>query len=169
MREKTVTEPFEFTIVATGLDHEADDFEARFFEAGCADATIMVARGSILLRFARRAGSLEEAVAAAVADTRRAGATVDRVEPDPLVSLSDIAERAGLTRAAVSNYAKGERGREFPHPVARVTSESPLWDWSEVARWLHGRGQVAEGAVRDAAVIKAANERLDNERRHEAA
>ncbi len=44
--------------------------------------------------------------------------------------------RAGLRRAAISLYAKGMRAQEFPAPVARVTSESPIWDWYEMARWM---------------------------------
>ena len=83
-------------------DHEGDHFEDRFFEAGRDDATIAVARGAIIIQFAREAGKLSVAIDAAVADVKKAGATVERVEPDYLVSLSEIAERANLTKAAVS-------------------------------------------------------------------
>ena len=62
-------------------------------------------------------------------DEEHFGARVERIEPDHLVSMADIARRAGLTRAAISLYAKGMRAQEFPAPVARVTSEIPLWDW----------------------------------------
>jgi hypothetical protein len=31
---------YEFTIIASGLDADAANFEDRFFEAGCDDATI---------------------------------------------------------------------------------------------------------------------------------
>ena len=127
----------EFTIVATGLDPEGEDFEDRFFEAGCGDATIAFQKGAIVLEFAREAPNFLKAVASAIADVERAGARPERVEPDHLVSLSEIARRAGLTRAAISLYAKGARAEGFPVPVARVTSESPLWDWYEVARWMH--------------------------------
>jgi hypothetical protein len=41
-----------------------------------------------------------------------------------------------MTRVAISNFAKGERGKGFPAPVARVTTDTPLWDWVEVADWL---------------------------------
>jgi predicted transcriptional regulator len=154
---------FEFTVIASGLDHDADDFEDRFFEAGCDDATIAVARGAIILQFAREGETLEEAIHSAMADVRRAGAVVDRVEPDYLVSLSEIAERAHLTRAAVSLYAKGERGVEFPHPVARVTTESPLWDWTDVARWLEKRGKVKERVLQEAVVFRSLNNDLEEE------
>lgn len=150
---------FEFSIIATGLNPEADDFEDRFFEAGCDDATISFARGVIVLDFGREAETMEAAIASAMADIRTAGANVERVEPDSLVSLSDIAHRAGLTRQAISNYAagKGKRALGFPRPIARVTSESPLWDWPEVAEWLSRKGVVAAESVQSANVIKQAN------------
>jgi hypothetical protein len=35
----------EFTIIASGLNPNAEDFENRFFEAGCGDATISFQKG----------------------------------------------------------------------------------------------------------------------------
>ncbi len=133
---------FEFTIVASGIDPEAENFEDTFFEAGCDDATIAFQRGALILEFAREAKSFIHALASAVRDVGKAGATVERIEPDPLVSLSEIAQRSGLTRAAISQYALGHRGEGFPAPVVRVMSESPLWDWLQVARWMR-RGRKA--------------------------
>lgn len=91
---------------------------------------------------------------------------MERIEPDSLVSLSEIAYRAGLTRQAISNYAagKGKRALGFPRPVARITSESPLWDWPEVARWLSAKGVVSDGQVAEALVIQRANEGLGTPR-----
>jgi transcriptional regulator with XRE-family HTH domain len=150
----------EFSIIASGLDPLAQDFETRFYDAGCDDATIAFQRGQIIADFAREAASLEEAIAGAVEAVNEAGAKVERVEPDPLVSLSDIAERAGMTRAAISAYAKGIRADEFPAPVARVTSESPLWDWATVAHWMFRRNKLAREAVIDAEIVKCANEAI---------
>lgn len=153
---------FEFSIIASGLDHAADDFEECFFEAGCDDGTIAFARGVIILTFAREAGSLEAAIASAIENVRSAGAQVERIEPDSLVSLSEIAYRAGLTRQAISNYAagKGKRALGFPRPVARITSESPLWDWTDVAAWLSGKGVVSDRQVAEAIVIQRVNAEL---------
>lgn len=156
---------YEFTIIASGLDHQANDFEDRFFEAGCDDATIAFARGVILLHFAREAASLEEAISSAIENVRRAGARVDRVEPDYLVSLSEIASRANLTKGAISHYAKGERAKDFPPPVARVTTESPMWDWLTVSVWLEARGQIDHSAVVEASVVRRINTRLEIETR----
>ena len=146
-----------FTIVASGLDYEADDFEDRFFEAGCDDATISVQKGAIILDFNREARSFSYALKSAIASVEAAGATVVHIEPDHLVSLTDIAARANLTKAAVSLYAKGERGQGFPAPVARVTTESPLWDWVLVARWLHRQGRLSTDVLVRARLVRSVN------------
>ena len=124
---------YEFSIVASGLDPKAPDFEGRFYDAGCDDALVSFQKGQIIVDFGREASSFAEAIATAIDDVQRAGASVERIEPDPLVSLADIAARTGMTRAAMTNYAKGLRGKGFPPPSAKVTSESPLWDWSRDA------------------------------------
>ncbi len=148
---------YEFAIVATGLDTQAEDFEDRFFEAGCDDATISYQKGVIVLEFAREAKNFAHALTSAFADVVEAGARVERFEPDYLVSLSDIAARTGLSRAAISLYCKGERGRAFPAPVARVTSESPLWDWVDVTRWMHANGKLPHEAVIEARMVREAS------------
>jgi hypothetical protein len=147
----------EFAIVASGLDPEADDFEDRFYDAGCDDATISFQKGVIVLDFAREAQTFAKALISAIEDVQRAGARIERIEPDYLVSLSDIAARSGLSRAAISLYCKGARGQGFPPPVARVTSESPLWDWVDVSRWMHERDRLSASDVLQARMVKGAN------------
>ncbi len=147
----------EFTIIASGLDPQADDFEDRFYEAGCDDATISFQKGAIILEFAREAPTFAKALVSAFADVQRAGAKVERIEPDNLVSLSDIAARTGLSRAAISLYGKGERGQGFPAPVARVTSESPLWDWVDVSSWMVQQGKLPADNVTVARIVREAN------------
>jgi hypothetical protein len=148
---------FNFTIIASGLDPEAEDFTDRFFEARCNDATVSFQKGVIVLEFEREARNFAHALVSAVIDVHRAGAKVEHIEPDYLVSLSDIAGRAKISRAAVSLFAKGERGRDFPVPVARVTSESPLWDWVEVARWLYRKRTISRAAVVEAKIARETN------------
>ncbi len=153
----------EFIIIASGLDPTADDFEARFYDHGCDDALVAFQKGHIVLEFAREADSMEDAIDSAVADVRRAGATIDRIEPDPLVSLSEIACRSRMTRAAVSQYAKGRRQKGFPAPKVRITTESPLWEWVEVARWLHDRRKLSGSDLADAEAVRRANGRIASE------
>jgi hypothetical protein len=148
---------YHFTIIASGLDPEADDFEDRFFEAGCDDATISVQKGATILEFTRKGRNFTHALVSAVKAVQAAGARVEHIEPDHLVSLSDIAARAHISKASVSLYAKGERAESFPAPVARVTTESPLWDWFEVARWMFKRRSISRHVVVEAKIVKEAN------------
>jgi predicted DNA-binding transcriptional regulator AlpA len=150
----------EFCIIASGLDPKADDFETRFFDVGCDDATVSFQKGHIIVDFTREAQSLEDAIASAIEAVRKAGANVMRVEPDPLVSLSDMAARAGMSRAAMSHYFKGTRARDFPAPVAKVTSESPLWDWATVARWMFKNDKLGREAAIEAEIVRQANEAI---------
>lgn len=151
-------ETYEFTIIAAGVDPHADDFEARFYEAGCDDSLVSFQKGHVLIDFAREAETLEDAIASAVENVRQAGATVERVEPDPLVSLSDMASRADMSRSAMTNYFKGHRGEGFPAPKARVTTDSPLWDWSDVSLWLFHHDRLPKAAAISATVVSVAND-----------
>ena len=154
------TPKFEFAVIASGPDPEQDEVLDRFYEAGCDDATVGFQNGRFIVAFAREAATFEEAVASAVADVAKAGAKVERIEPDPLVSLSDMAARAGLSRAAMTNYFKGHRAAAFPPPVAKVTSDSPLWDWATVARWMVAHRRLGRDAAIAAEVVREANAAL---------
>src|SRR5690606_20960501 len=70
---------YEFMIVASGLDPEAEDFETRFYDAGCNDATVAFQQGHIIVDFAREAESREAAVSSALRDVRAAGASIGQV------------------------------------------------------------------------------------------
>jgi hypothetical protein len=158
---------FEFTIIATGLSPTEDGFADRFFKAGRDDATISFQKGATILEFDREAKTFSRALKSAIANVRDAGAEVVNIEPDHLVSLSDIADRAGKTRAAASNYAKGSRGKNFPAPVVRVTTESPLWDWVGVARSLYRQDKLTLPDLLQARVVRAENIKvLERQRDH---
>lgn len=148
---------FKFTIIASGLHPDMEGFEDRFFEAGCDDATLSFQKGVIIVEFNRESVSFSHAVSTAYENVLRTGAAIERIEPDHLVSLTDIADRAGLTRQATSLYSNGDRGGDFPRPVARVTSKVPLWDWFEVAEWLFAREQINRETVVAAKIVREAN------------
>ncbi|MCK1652983.1 hypothetical protein IVA88_16295 [Bradyrhizobium sp. 149] len=101
-----------------------------------------------------------DALWSAVGDVQNSGATVRRVEPDELVTLADIARRAEMSRAAISNYFAGTRGEGFPVPVAKIGSDNPLWRWSEVSAWLHDRDRISFDVMDQARLIAQMNERL---------
>jgi predicted DNA-binding transcriptional regulator AlpA len=157
---------FEFTIIASGLDAEADDFMDRLYEAGCDDASVSYQKGLLLLEFTREAKDFAHAVISAFENVHKAGAQVERFEPDYLVTLTDIAERTGLSKAAISLYAKGERGKAFPSPVARITTDSPLWDWVDVSRWMYAQKRVAMETVLAARTVREASEWVRTEKMH---
>jgi predicted DNA-binding transcriptional regulator AlpA len=147
----------DFTVIASGLHPETSDLANLFFEAGCDDATIAFQKGLIILEFAREAPSFSSAIVSAYVDVTGAGAKVERFEPDYLVSLTDISKRTGLSKAAITHYHKGARAKDFPTPIARVTSESPLWDWHAVAEWMCTNNKVDQNVVIQARVMKEAN------------
>jgi predicted DNA-binding transcriptional regulator AlpA len=153
----------EFTIIASGFHPDVDDIANIFYEAGCDDATLAFQKGVLIIEFDREASSFSAAVMSAVECVLKAGAKIERFEPDHLVSLADIAKRTGLSRSALTNYHKGERRDGFPPPVARVTSESPLWDWCEVATWLNEHEQIDREEVVRARIVKEANQVLSEQ------
>jgi hypothetical protein len=148
---------YNFTIIASGVDHNADDFEDKFFQAGCDDATISVQKGAIILEFSREERSFPRALLSAFLSVQKAGAKVVHFEPDHLVSLTDIANRSELSKAAISLFANGQRGKDFPAPIAKVTTDSPLWDWVAVARWMYRRKSLALHHVIEARIVRQAN------------
>lgn len=151
---------YEFSVIASGLDPEAEDFEARFYDGGCDDAIVSFQKGHVIIDFTREAGSVDAAISSAIENVLAVGAKVDRVEPDPLVSLSDIAARTDLTRAAMSLYAKEQRAKGFPSPIAKVTSSSSLYDWQAVSVWLCLHGKVDRETAIEAGVVKEANDAI---------
>jgi transposase len=65
-----------------------------------------------------------------VAGVRVTGVVADQV------SVREIAQRAGVTDAAVRYWISGQRGPGgFPEPVVRRERAS-LFSWAEVAAWL---------------------------------
>jgi predicted DNA-binding transcriptional regulator AlpA len=160
-----MSQTYEFSIIVSGVDTASNDFEDRFFEAGCDDATIVLQKGFLLLEFDREAASFRHAFQSAIADVLKTGVEIERFEPDHLVSASEIARRSGLTRAAISHYAMERRGERFPHAVARVSSDSPLWDWVEVAEWMRAHGNsVSEDEIVRAKWLRAANNVINKQR-----
>jgi len=152
-----MSKTFEFSFIVSGVDPHSDDFEDKFFEAGCDDATLMLFKGRVVATFAREHETYSDAVVSAYANLSLTGANIERFDPDFLVTKSDIAERSGLTRQAITNYAKGERGEGFPAPTFRVMTSSPLWDWVDVSDWLYKNEHVARDVYLDAVISRGVN------------
>jgi hypothetical protein len=137
----------------------------RLFEAGCDDATFITRWGAHSATFHREADSPMEAIVSAIEDIEGAGVGLRaaRIEPAELVTASEIAERAGLSREAVRLYAHGKRGPGgFPAPIAGPRKKSPLYRWSDVAAWLdRARGGTGLLDTTEADAIAFLNAALD--------
>ena len=96
----------EFMIIASGINPDQHDAFDRFYESGLDDATVSFQKGRFIVDVSRKAASIEEAIASAVENVKATGATIERIEPDHLVNLFDIAERT-------------------PHPRCR----EPVFNW----------------------------------------
>ena len=82
---------YNFTLI---LDGDVENHLDELFEAGCDDATFGTVDGVHYADFDREASSLAEAIASAIDDVESVpGLRVRRVEPDDLVTASEIAGR----------------------------------------------------------------------------
>ncbi|MCX8957860.1 helix-turn-helix transcriptional regulator [Erwinia psidii] len=134
-----------FTLVLSGVRSSTPKLEDALFTAGCDDALICFYGTAVYLEFDREAVTLNAAVSGAIGDIEGAGigARVESVD-STLVGLSDIAELANLSRQAIALLKDGTRGNgDFPNPIHRITGQSPLWSWAEVAEWLVASGRMS--------------------------
>jgi transcriptional regulator with XRE-family HTH domain len=73
---------------------------------------------TIYLEFDREAINAQKAITSALADIRKLGFNDLIVEEHGFATLAEMAERANLTRQALSLYALGKRGKgQFPRPM----------------------------------------------------
>jgi hypothetical protein len=154
----------EFTLVLEGVDVLEPEHLDAWFEAGCDDATFGEVDGVGFADFARRAPSAPDAILSAIAQLESAvpSVRVIRVEPDDLVSASDIAARLGRSRESVRLLIAGDRGPGgFPAPLSHIKARGRLWRWAEVARWAQ-EGLGEELLDTETAILVAAlNDALD--------
>lgn len=83
---------------------------------------------------------------------------------DPLVTIADIADDAGVTRQAVRNWALGLRQSGFPRPLAIVGDGVRVWRQADVDAWLHEAMNLGSGQrFASASLIAQVNDLLDQE------
>jgi predicted DNA-binding protein YlxM (UPF0122 family) len=165
IKEKKMSNLYQFTLVLDGVDEKTPNLEDALFEAGCDDALINYKNGAVYLDFDREGNEFERAIISAIKDIELAdiGAKIISVAPEHLVSLSDIAERVTMTRQAVSLLMQGARGSgDFPKPILKISNKSPLWRWSTVAEWFYQKGKIHDHNVVDSAnVVEDINAALE--------
>lgn len=132
----------EFTLIVEGPDLQDATVADALFEAGLDDATIGRVGSIQYLDFDREAESFVDAVFSATEGLESAvpGSRVVHLEPDDLVTMSEIAERVGRTRESVRLLISGDRGPGgFPAPATHFRSRQRMWRWQEVAVWFAER------------------------------
>ncbi len=136
---------YHFTIVIRDARTDTPGLEDRLFTAGCDDALVCSCNQTVYLEFDREAESAEAALRSALDNIRAAGFSDPVIQEAGVSTLAEMAERAGVTRAALSLYAKNKRGDgHFPAPMYGVASGSALYSWPEVAEWLYKHGTLSQ-------------------------
>lgn len=133
---------YNFTLILEGPDLQSDEAQDALFEAGCDDATFGSVGGVQFAEFHREADSYPDALISAIEAIQStiAGARVVHVEPDELVTASEIAERLNRSREGIRLLISGDRGPgDFPPPASHVRTRNRLWRWPEVLRWFATR------------------------------
>jgi predicted DNA-binding transcriptional regulator AlpA len=81
--------------------------------------------------------------------TRQVAAMVPSARPmrldEELVAIPDIAQRVGVTREAVRNWANGARHANFPLPRGVVGDNIKVWRWADVDCWLAANLRLGDG------------------------
>ncbi len=129
---------YEFTLILSGVRELTRAVLDSLYQAGTDDALIGMRDGVAYAEFCREADSFEEAVISAKRNVESAdiGAKVEHIEPDELVTVSEIARQLHQSREGVRKRVAGLRGPgKFPPPIGSLTRRSPLWRWTDVIRW----------------------------------
>jgi hypothetical protein len=157
---------YQFRLVLRNIDEKTPNLEDFLYKAGCDDALINFRNGTVYLDFDREAFSFEQAVIQAIRDIESSpiNAIVASVEPETLVTESDIAKRLNVKRQAVSLWIKGIRRKKkpFPKPIMKLSECSPLWKWSEICCWLYQNNIIDdESKVEEAVFLENLNVTLE--------
>jgi hypothetical protein len=162
---------FRFTLILKNVDENTSLLEDSLYAANCDDALINFRGGAVYMDFDREAPSLEEAVISAIKNVKSASieAEIASVAPENLVTESEIAKRLNKSRQIISLWIRGNRRKSFPHPVMRLSEKSPLWNWSEVTKWLYDNNIITDNELVENALffanINAALEECDKKTR----
>ena len=134
---------YHFTVVVRDAGSDLSELEDKFFEAGCNDALLCSYNDTIYLEFDREAETAEIAIQSALDEIRSLGYADLVVEEKGFSTLAEMAERAGMSRQALSLFAQNKRGDgNFPKPMYGLASKSTMYSWPEVATWLFKQGKL---------------------------
>lgn len=129
----------EFTLIVEGPELQDDAVIDALFEAGLDDGTVGRIGSFQYVDVDREAETFSDAVLSATETIERTvpNAKVVHLEPDDLVTLSEIAEQTGRTRESIRLLVSGDRGPGgFPAPATHFRTRQRMWRWQEVAAWF---------------------------------
>jgi len=155
---------YEFSLVLAGVDEHTPNLEDELFESGCDDGLLCTYNNTVYIDFSREAESYKEAVLSAIKDIESANLNVQvsSVDAGDLVGITDIAALANMSKKTISAYKEGKRGKgDFPSPIQRIKNTSPIWRWSDVAKWLSNNGKIDNALVEIALLTEAFNQALE--------
>lgn len=136
-------EMYAISVVVTGFDMDSE-FQNAGLECLSYDAIVSQTGGLTIIDADVTASSEVDAIVQLTTDLRSINVAVVRLDP-MLVSVSDIAERANVSRETARLWATGQRRANFPDPVTIVGS-SLFWVWSDVAEWAREESIEVDGA-----------------------
>jgi hypothetical protein len=138
-----VADLYSFRVTFRGDLGDPEQVADVLYGCGCDDATVSLERdGSAgYADFDREAIDALTAVVTAVEQIEAAGLHVVSVGDD-LVSVADIAERAGRSQQAVSAWINQVRGPGGFPPARTDRHWGAVYSWAEVADWLARHGLV---------------------------
>jgi hypothetical protein len=151
---------FDVNVAGPVTDEHVEALGDVLTKADGIDATVQADERGGAVMFSRDADDAVQAIISAIRDVEDAGMTVAGVTED-LVTVEDIAERAGVTGASVRYWVNGDRGPgSFPSPRVRRPKAS-LYSWADVSAWLQGArlgevDHVAAETAKACALISAA-------------
>lgn len=132
---------FEFAFEVPAIDESVEDAIAETLDA------VIAWHSGVTTVSVVQAGVDCVAAAREVVEQLRAVGAPPRRLVDDLVTRAQIAERAGVTRQAVSAWTRGERGGEAAFPAPYVLVGGGLWLWGEVSSVLASRGVLEDEGV----------------------
>lgn len=156
---------FNFTLVISGAHEDTCGLDDAIFEAGCDDAILYFKNGVTYLEFDREATSLKNAIVSAIHQVGSTpfGLTIVRVEPDDLVSASEIARRTAKSREAIRKLIDlHTKLHDFPAPILVLNDRNTLWSWAKVANWLLSKNKLSDySIIEDALFIRNLNSAIE--------
>jgi hypothetical protein len=126
---------FEVEVAGPVTDDDVERFGDVLTAGDGIDANVQADERGGRVIFAREADDAVQAIVSAVRDVEAAGIKVTGAIEDR-VTAAGIADKAGVTTAAVRYWVTGERGPgNFPAPVI-PRERASLYSWAEVSAWL---------------------------------